>query len=75
MRQLKWCIQRDALAKVVRGDHSANAITGKRSKFDIGRWVEQTGEGIVRDVERVRLAICPDVSRLIQLYERISAGV
>lgn len=70
MHQLKWSIQRDALAKVVRG-----AGTGKKSPFDFGKWVESTGEGIIRDVERVRLAICPDVSRLIQIYERLSAGI
>ena len=61
VRKLKWSIQRDALANKVRG--AKGSITG------LGPWIELNGQSIVRDCERVRLALCPDVRRMVRFYD------
>jgi len=61
MRRLKWCFLRDKLAKVVR-DKSVPS-TG------FAAWLESRGQ-IVVDSERIRLALCPDVRRMVKLYEK-----
>ncbi|KAJ8583632.1 hypothetical protein M405DRAFT_937106 [Rhizopogon salebrosus TDB-379] len=71
MRQLKWSIQRDALANKVRGGtlglgDSILPLTG-----GLGPWIEMKGQSIVRDCERVRLALCPDVRRMVKFYESL----
>lgn len=65
MRKLKWSLQRDRLAKVVR---DGRVLLGARG-FAI--WLEDKGSGIVQDTERVRLAICPEVRKIARIYERL----
>lgn len=63
MRQLKWSFQRDKLAKVARD-------CGGFMRF--AQWLETRhgGKGIlVPETERVRLAICPNVKKMICAYE------
>ncbi|KAG2155538.1 hypothetical protein DEU56DRAFT_767955 [Suillus clintonianus] len=70
VRKLKWSIQRDKLANEVRGlnggalGNSALPFTG-----NLGAWIELKGQGVVKDCERVRLALCPDVRRMVRFYE------
>lgn len=71
VRKLKWSIQRDKLANEVRGlsgtqgfGNSALPLTG-----GLGAWIELKGQGVVQDCERVRLALCPDVRRMVKFYE------
>ncbi|KAJ7103213.1 hypothetical protein B0H15DRAFT_200780 [Mycena belliarum] len=61
MRKLKWSLQRDKLAKMVRDD---SGILG------VGKWLE--GNPIVHEGERVRLAICPDIRKIVGFYEGIT---
>ncbi|KAG1757205.1 hypothetical protein EDB19DRAFT_1623853 [Suillus lakei] len=74
VRKLKWSIQRDKLANEVRGlsngalglGNSTLPLTGS-----LGAWIELKGPGVVKDCERVRLALCPDVSRMVKFYESL----
>lgn len=73
VRKLKWSIQRDKLANEVRGlsgtqgfGNSALPLTG-----GLGAWIELKGQGVVQDCERVRLALCPDVRRMVKFYESL----
>jgi len=73
MHQLKWSIQRDRLAKVVRDA----ASVGGTSSADIegggglAAWIEAKGTGIIQDGERVRLALCPGVKKMVGFYEAL----
>ncbi|KAH7925169.1 hypothetical protein BV22DRAFT_1011691, partial [Leucogyrophana mollusca] len=64
VRQLKWSIQKDKLAKIVRGGNCGPVAVG-----GVGTWIELKGQSIIRDSERVRLALCPDVRKIVRLYE------
>jgi len=73
MRQLKWSIQRDSLAKKVR---DGACVGGKASADDQGEgglaaWIEAKGKGIIQDGERVRLALCPGIRKIVGLYEAL----
>lgn len=72
LHNLKWSIQRDRLAKLVRG--GSCGITGSQSTtgaVGFGGWLEKSGKGIVQDSERVRLALCPDTRKTIAFYESL----
>ncbi|KAI5897989.1 uncharacterized protein SCHCODRAFT_02486154 [Schizophyllum commune H4-8] len=64
MHQLKWSLHRDSLAKVVRG--------GRVDASSFGDWLERRGRAVVTETERVRLAICPDIRRLVGFYESLA---
>jgi len=68
MRQLKWSIQRDALANKVR---SVKAGALELGNSGLGNWIELKGQSIVEDCERVRLALCPDIRRMVKFYESL----
>lgn len=72
VRKLKWSIQRDAFANKVRGVKGSASRLGDSPlplTGGLGPWIELRGQSIVRDCERVRLALCPDVSRMVKFYE------
>ncbi|KAH7886075.1 hypothetical protein F5I97DRAFT_2025640 [Phlebopus sp. FC_14] len=74
MHRLKWCIQRDNMAKVIRQSCGAlgkntNNETSHPFSTSIGAWFELKGQNIFADTERVRLALCPDVRKMIKFYE------
>ncbi|KAJ6609374.1 hypothetical protein B0H10DRAFT_2064601 [Mycena sp. CBHHK59/15] len=62
MRKLKWSLQRDKLAKMVRD----GSILG------FGKWMEGNGRRVVHEGERVRLAICPDIRKIVGFYEDLT---
>jgi len=70
MHQLKWSIQRDGLARMVRG---GVCVGGTTSAGDDGgalaAWIEGKGMGIIQDGERVRLALCPGIRKIVGFYE------
>ncbi|KAG6910521.1 hypothetical protein DXG01_009940 [Tephrocybe rancida] len=66
IHQLKWSLQRDRLAKMVR---LGSCATGSAT---FGDWRERKGHNIIEDGERVRLAICPDVRKTVRLYEELA---
>jgi hypothetical protein len=70
LHKLKWCLQRDKLSKMVKigfcGMSGAGEIVG------FGPWLERKGQGVVEDGERVRLAICPNVRKTVDLYEALA---
>lgn len=70
MRKLKWSLRRDQLAKLVR-DGTVCGVGGTGVYIGFGKWLENKGRGIVQDGERVRLAICPGVRNIVDLYERL----
>jgi hypothetical protein len=67
IHRLKWSFQRDALSRTVKD------ITDGIVNF--GTWFERKGQGIVEDDERVRLAICPDIRKIIAFYEGLGRSV
>ena len=73
MRQLKWSIQRDKLAQLVR-EGLSGAVGRKNTdgaQGSIAAWFESRGRGIVQDGERVRLALCPSVRKMVHFYEQL----
>ncbi|KAG7452281.1 uncharacterized protein BT62DRAFT_295545 [Guyanagaster necrorhizus] len=67
MHKLKWSFQKDKLAKMARkGSVCAGGFT------DFSQWLENRGKGIVPDSERVRLAICPNVRKIVSIYEHLA---
>jgi hypothetical protein len=76
MRQLKWSIQRDRLARMVRDAACVGGNNGKSDEGDdhggsgvLAAWIEANGKGIVQDGERVRLALCPGIRKIVGFYE------
>ena len=63
MHKLKWSIQRDRLAKMVRD--------GQR-EGGLATWLEAKGQSIIQDGERVRLALCPSVKKKVGFFEGLS---
>ncbi|PCH34249.1 hypothetical protein WOLCODRAFT_62257 [Wolfiporia cocos MD-104 SS10] len=69
MRRLKWSIQRDRLARFVRGRSDMMRNGG------VVAWLEGRGKAVMRrEHERVRLAVCPGISGIVRFYEDLSRG-
>ena len=65
MRKLKWCLQRDRLAKVFK-------VSGV--SVGIGAWLDRgdsKGRKVVQEGEKVRLAVCPNIRTKVGFYERL----
>lgn len=65
MRKLKWCLQRDRLAKVFK-------VSGV--SIGIGAWLDKgdsQGRKVVQEGEKVRLALCPNIRTKVGFYERL----
>lgn len=69
VRQLKWCLRRDQLARCFKSGPYAAA--NGRSAF--WTWLEAGGRNVVQDGERLRLAICPIIRKKICFYEHLNA--
>ncbi|KDQ63227.1 hypothetical protein JAAARDRAFT_188825 [Jaapia argillacea MUCL 33604] len=69
MHKLKWSIQKDKLAKMVR-DKSFGTIVG--GSGGVGAWLEAKGRNVVKEGERVRLAVCPGVRKIVRFYEELA---
>ncbi|KXN88816.1 hypothetical protein AN958_06685 [Leucoagaricus sp. SymC.cos] len=70
VRRLKWCLRRDQLARNFKSGPYANAD----DRVAFWAWLEGKGRGIVKDGERLRLAICPDVKSKVCFYETLDAA-
>ncbi|EED80882.1 predicted protein [Postia placenta Mad-698-R] len=67
MRKLKWSLQRDRLAKLVKARSDLVRNGG------VVTWLEGRGKTVMRkENERVRLALCPGISSIVQFYEGLS---
>lgn len=65
LHRLKWSLQCDQIAKLVReGSHGSQLETGTIS---FGPWFERRGRGVVQD-SRVFLALCPDSHQIARKY-------
>jgi hypothetical protein len=65
MRKLKWCLQRDRLAKVFK-------VSGV--PIGIGAWLDRAdseARKVVEEGEKVRLAVCPNIRTKVGFYERL----
>jgi len=65
MHKLKWCLQRDRLAKVFK-------VSGV--SVGIGAWLDRRdseGRKVVQEGEKVRLAVCPNIRSKVRFYERL----
>ncbi|KAJ3511005.1 hypothetical protein NMY22_g15794 [Coprinellus aureogranulatus] len=65
VHKLKWSIQRDSLAKLIKA-----RFYNKAGLF--GNWVEKEGRGVVKEDEKVRLAICPGIRTRVGFFEALS---
>jgi len=70
VRQLKWCLLRDQLARRFKIGPYGNS--DDRTAF--WTWLEGKGRSIVQDGERLRLAVCPDLKKAIRFYEAFNAS-
>lgn len=71
VHKLKWSIQKDNMSRIIRA-HTFSANTSKSPHpFNgaFGVWAEVKGSSIFGESERVRLALCPDVRKMIRFYE------
>jgi len=72
VHKLKWSIQKDNMSRIVR-THTSSAMNLCASSHpfngSFGKWAEFKGVNIFGDSERVRLALCPDVRKMIKFYE------
>jgi len=67
MRKLKWSIQRDRLAKLVKARSEMVRNGGAVA------WLEDRGKAVMRrENERVRLALCPGIGGIVRFYENLS---
>jgi len=72
MRQLKWALQRDRLAKVFK-------ISG--IPLGVGRWLDEEDvkadagarRRVLGEGDKVRLAVCPGVRQRVGFFERLGA--
>ena len=37
----------------------------------LAAWIEAKGKGIIQDGERVRLALCPGIRKIVEFYEAL----
>lgn len=89
IRSLRWSFKRDQVSRVVRGAGGIGALFARRRPVDdevdtpnrsVAMWIEKQGPKLIPDsssrleVERTRLALCPDVGRIIRFYEGLSLG-
>ncbi|KAF9486553.1 hypothetical protein BDN70DRAFT_870138 [Pholiota conissans] len=65
MRQLKWSLQRDRLAKVFKDSGMRLGVGAWLANGDIGR-------RILLDDEKFRLALCPDIRKTRGFFEKLS---
>ncbi|KAF9647433.1 hypothetical protein BDM02DRAFT_3145869 [Thelephora ganbajun] len=87
IRSLRWNFKRDQVSRVVRGASGIGALFAKRKSSDdesdtsdrnVAIWIEKQGPKLIPDsssgleVERTRLALCPDVGKIIKFYEGLS---
>ena len=87
IRNLRWSLKRDQVSRVVRGASGIGALFARRGSTDDGSdtsnrgvamWIEKQGPKLIPDsssglqVERTRLALCPDVGKIIRFYEGLS---
>ncbi|KAI1793088.1 hypothetical protein LXA43DRAFT_1093000 [Ganoderma leucocontextum] len=67
VRRLRWAIQRDRLAHLVK-DRSEMAKNGGLMK-----WLESNRHTVMsRENERVRLAVCPGIKGIVRYYEGLT---
>ena len=70
---------------MVRGARGIGALFAKHDDRDasyrsVAMWIERQGPKLIPDstsgleVERTRLALCPDVGKIIRFYEGLSVG-
>ncbi|KAG8219547.1 hypothetical protein J3R82DRAFT_497 [Butyriboletus roseoflavus] len=75
VHKLKWSIQKDNMSRIIRA-HTFGAInlseTSHPFNGGFGMWAELKGTNIFGDSERVRLALCPDVRKMIKFYEAMA---
>ena len=75
VHKLKWSIQKDNMSRIIRA-HTFSAMNLSKSSHPFnggfGVWAELKGINIFGDSERVRLALCPDVRKMIKFYEEMA---
>lgn len=64
VHRLKWSIQKDNLARVIKTHMFA-------SEVGFGTWAEKDGRHVVKEGEKVRLAICPDIRKRVGFFEAL----
>jgi len=88
IRNLRWSLKRDQVSRVVRGASGIGALFARRGSTyggsdvtpdrGVAKWIEKQGPRMIPDsssgleVERTRLALCPDVGKIIKFYEGLS---
>ncbi len=63
VHKLKWSLQRANIARLL------NAQIDLVSTRGLGEWLEESGRCLLSEHERVRLALCPDINKMVRFYE------
>ncbi|KAI0321357.1 hypothetical protein OF83DRAFT_1099962 [Amylostereum chailletii] len=76
MRKLKWSLRKDSLAKKVRDrdDNTNDSHDHSTPRLLVARWIENRGTLLTGESERVRLALCPGVRKIVHFYEHIATA-
>ena len=61
---------RDRISRSVHVRPPAKGLVNDEKNFK--RWLEGSGHAFMRENERVRLAICPGIKKLVGFYEDLS---
>lgn len=71
VHKLKWSIQKDNMSRIIRAHTFTVNSNEPPHPFNggFGMWAELKGSGIFGESERVRLALCPDVRKMVKFYE------
>lgn len=75
VHKLKWSIQKDNMSRIIRAHtfsitNSSESLNPYNGHFH--KWAELKGSSIFGESERVRLALCPDVRKMIKFYEEMA---
>jgi len=65
VHKLKWSLQRANIARLL------NARIDLVSTRGLGEWLEESGRCLLSEHERVRLALCPDINKMVRFYESL----
>lgn len=64
VHQLKWSIKRDKLSQMLRSGAGGSMLARPV-------WLERT-RSILRENDRVRLGLCPDIRRIVRFYDNLT---
>src|SRR5258708_861947 len=66
IRKLRWSLQRDKFSRMLRDTSGIGQGGG------VAAWIQAQGPSMIQEGERMRLAICPNVKKIIRYWEGLA---